>query len=122
MEWFIVDIKIASILMAWIIACIGLGNVVILILRYCADSANYAKVAESIRFCDKSTFAVFYENFALKIFTQLLLGVMTFSFIASLLHLFIPINSAISIIFLTLGIAAFVAKIRDFQLLDFKVL
>lgn len=127
MEWFISDIKIALILLAWIIACVGIGNVIIVMLRYYADSAKYAKIAESSAESTpdsaiKSAFAVFYENFALKIFAQLLLGMMTFTFTASLLHLFVPINSIISIFFLSLGITAFIAKIRDFQLLNLKVL
>lgn len=120
MEWFISYIKIALILFAWIIACVGLGNVVfLLILRFVKLEKFAESSAEST---PDSAIAIFCENFALKIFTQLLLGAMIFTFIASLLHLFIPINSIISIVFLALGIIAFIAKINDFQLLDFKVL
>ena len=81
---------------------------------------------KSSDFADSSDFTqsptIFPDNFAIRIFASLLFGVIIVSFLTSLLHLFIPITPIVSIAFLALGIALFALKIRDFHLLDFRVL
>lgn len=103
MSWLLTDLTIAFILLLWILSCIGFGNMLLL----------YAEKLLKAKF--------FEESFALKIFLSLLLGVGTLSFLTQILHLFIAIDSSISIIFLLLGILFFILKIRDFNMLDYKV-
>ncbi|MGX2983652.1 LIC_10190 family membrane protein [Helicobacter sp. 23-1045] len=70
----------------------------------------------------KTPDSAFFDDLALKVPFSLLCGMIFFTFLTSLIHLFFPINAFVSIVFLTFGIFAFWRKIRDFQLLNLKVL
>lgn len=104
MAWFLVDFKITLILLAWIISCVGVGNLALLILQNRLKS----------RFLD--------ESFALFSLLALLFGVAIFSILGSILHIFIALDSKIAILFLIAGIIAFCVRWRDFYLNDWRVL
>ncbi|MGX3011733.1 hypothetical protein ACWIUD_09300 [Helicobacter sp. 23-1044] len=70
----------------------------------------------------KTPDSAFFDDLALKVPFSLLCGMIFFTFLTSLIHLFFPINAFVSVIFLAFGIFAFWRKIRDFQLLNLKVL
>lgn len=94
MEWIVVDIKIAVVLLAWILACYGYGGACLKIYK------NITKQH------------IFSDYVALEFLVSLVLGVAFLSFLVQIVNFFIPIFHWISIALLLVGIGAFIYLYR----------
>lgn len=108
MEWIVVNIKIAFVLLGWILATYGFGlaffallvklyNIFIMPLAYSNTNSNTPPI---------KTYAQHYHNlpFDLEIPIVGLLGVICISVLVGWIHIFIPISATISLAGIALGI------------------